>query len=613
MEYEIPKYIGNKEPNYEYHHGKIPPVRGVKCYQITRANRNYKDYDDGTGYTYKHGADLAYFNGRFYVQYLANPKDEHAGAGISVLASSKDGVSWEDFKISFPTYKIKAMECTDYKGITHSFDGTSYAFMHQRMSFYRASNGRMLLLGFYGWSEEKWRTNWDNYGIGRVVRELYGDGNLGKIYFIRNNKQSGIKEEDLNYPLFTKSGDDEFIETCNELLDNKLYVQQWAEENGDIDPIITLKHPMNGYYEAFSWYSLKDNSIVGLWKHSLFARSFDLGSSWSDVAKSNSFVMSGQKVWGQETSDGNYAIIYVPSLFSTHRWPMCIVTSSDGIHFDNMGLICGEVPPMRYEGFWKDFGPQYMRGLLKGITTKEDSFGEDVYLTYSVNKEDIWFASIPVPIKHYETEAICDTFIEENSLRNWNLYKPKWANFEIALNPYGKGLRISNREPVDYASCERLLMAEGNKKLSFGLIIYQEESDFYIEICDGIATIAARLIVEQDKLYVSTVTRYFLCKLNVGIQYHIEVLLSIKNYSFTISVIENNIDLNDSKKKYSYMHPVKIIERIIFRTGARRKFPHLDCNPEEVLDLPDADVAANPKIYDICYLKEETYVGVESN
>ena len=64
-----------------------------------------------------------------------------------------------------------------------------------------------------------------------------------------------------------------------------------------------------------------------------------MGSSWSDVVKSNSFIMSGQKVWGQETSDSNYAIIYVPSLFSTHRWPMCMVTSNDGIHFDTASAI----------------------------------------------------------------------------------------------------------------------------------------------------------------------------------------------------------------------------------------------------------------------------------
>ena len=85
----LPRYTGGVLANPDYHHGEIPPARGVKCVQAVRANRN-KEEADGTGTTYKHAPDLAYFHGRFYIQYLCNAVDEHEPGGFSVLASSED-------------------------------------------------------------------------------------------------------------------------------------------------------------------------------------------------------------------------------------------------------------------------------------------------------------------------------------------------------------------------------------------------------------------------------------------------------------------------------------------------------------------------------------------
>ena len=109
---EYPVYIGKDNPNCDYHNGQIMPCRGVKCYQIVRANRMHPEYADNTASTYKHAPDLAYFGDHFYCQYLCNPKDEHSGAGYSVLASSRDAKIWDDYKISFPAYKIYIISCS---------------------------------------------------------------------------------------------------------------------------------------------------------------------------------------------------------------------------------------------------------------------------------------------------------------------------------------------------------------------------------------------------------------------------------------------------------------------------------------------------------------------
>ena len=463
-----PEYIGNIHPNCDYFHGQIPYAKGVHLYQVSRANREEPETDDGTGHTYKHAPDLCWYAGKYYIQYLTNPKDEHGGAGVSVLASSADGCKWGDYQISFPEYWIPACETTDYKGLHHTFDGKRPAFMHQRMAFYQAANGVMLVLGFYGWSPEMWMTNWDNYGIGRVVRRLYPDGHLGEIFFLRVNWQAGWTREQLLYPLYEESGDELFKAACRELLYNPLAVQQWAEENGDQDPMIRVKHPKNGTYQAFCWYHRSEKDLVGLWKHSYVSESHDGGESWETPEKSPSLVMSGQKIWGCRTSDGRYALIYDPTLETQHRFPMCVVTSDDGLHFDRMLLVHGEVPPIRYEGFCKDLGPQYMRGISEGNPRPDG----ELCVTYSVNKEDIWFARIPVPVAGEASETgrfrISENFFDDAVLRGWNIYQPSWGR--IACLPAGEVL-LRDQEPYDYVRLIRLFPAAGRVRVSLRLRI----------------------------------------------------------------------------------------------------------------------------------------------
>ena len=55
--------------------------------------------------------------------------------------------------------------------------GSDGYMMHQRMGFYTAPNGRLLVLAFYAHAEEPFREG----GIGRVVREAYKDGTYGPI------------------------------------------------------------------------------------------------------------------------------------------------------------------------------------------------------------------------------------------------------------------------------------------------------------------------------------------------------------------------------------------------------------------------------------------------
>ena len=134
----------------------------------------------------------------------------------------------------------------------------------------------------------------------------------------------------------------------------------WVEEADRNDPLIPLNKP----YKAYCDYTLPDGRLVALWKHALTSISTDGGLTWKEpVERAPGFVNSNAKIWGQRLTDGMYATVYNPSEF---RWPLAISLSKDGLEYNTLNLVCGEVPPMRYGGNYKSFGPQYVRGIIEG-------------------------------------------------------------------------------------------------------------------------------------------------------------------------------------------------------------------------------------------------------
>ncbi len=575
LEQQLPHYIGERVPNCDYHHGQLPPVRGAMCRQVVRANRTHPDWSDGTGWTYKHGADLAFRAGTLYLHYFTNPVSEHTGPGQSILARSQDGVLWEDFCTAFPPYRIPACTVTDYKGNTTSFSGESYAFIHQRTGFYQAKNGRLLLLGFYGWSPQPWVNNWDNYGIGRVVRELFADDTLGPIYFLRPCWQGGWSENQLLYPLYTHAPDAGFIACCEELLADRLAVQQWAEENGDRDELIRIKHgPDGASNQAFCWYHIDVRTVIGLWKHARCSRSDDGGKTWLPVSVSPSLVMSGQKVWAQHTGDGQFAMLYDPTLESTHRWPLCVTTSDDGLSFQDMLLVHGEVPPMRFGGFWKDYGPQYVRGIAEGIDRPDGA----LWAAYTVNKEDVWVARLPLPITGVETRKNIT-----GGYADFTLYSPQWA----PVTATESALRLCDRDRYDYAKAERILYESPRQRVCFTITAEQaDHGALYCELQGPAGQTAVRLVFRNDGMLCQRTTALVpVCPYRAGEPVRVELVADCARHAATLQV--NGGEPGQAQ----FMTAVPAISRFVLRTGAPRLTPTREDippeNPDYVLPLAD--------------------------
>jgi hypothetical protein len=458
------------------------------------------------------------------------------------------------------------------------------------MGFYHAPNGRLLTLAFYGHSEDPFNEG----GIGRVVREIYQDGKFGPMYFIRYSSHTSWNEKNTAFPFYRNSKDHGFIAACDSLLSNQLMTLQWRDEDLGLDDFYSV----DSTGQAFSWYRRADGNLVGLWKWSLAALSFDDGKTFSDPVKVPTLVMDGGKVWGQQTEDGRYAISYNPINNSEYRYPMTLITSDDGIVFDNLLLIQGEVPPRRFYGRWKDFGPCYMRGIVPG---NGDPPGNDFWLSYSMNKEDIWVCRVPVPVRYKIEEPVNDDFegfMAGGPVKDWNLYAPLWASVEL-VNKDGNNLcmQLSDRDPYDYTRAIRVVQESEVLEIEFRICTGNNPREMLqIDVTDRYGNRPVRLCFDPSgKIEASDGSEMI----------PLQDFVPGKWYKFRLKIAANltgeyslQIDDRIVLKDASLAEAVQSVERVSFRTGAYRDLPNRQ-TPNETPHppLPGADDPAEEAVF----------------
>ena len=359
--------------------GGLPVVDRIKTYTVCRANRENPSKAEGLGYTFQHHQDIAVWHGRIYVGWNTCKVDEDTWPSREVYSTSLNGKEWTRPAEMFP------------QGVSTPL----------RMYFYLSPKGRMLMIAGLRTSLEVLSER-NKYGL--VVREIYPDHSLGKVYTLRKSK-----EEIQNIPDFYLSSKDiGFVNACLDLLNDNLYLSQqdygnllepeqkmeWFDPGkwigGD-----NLKELASEFGKALCFYKRRDGAIVGVCKRRWVTVSHDNGKTWSQPVLPKSLVTWNGKVWGQETSRGRYVLIYNPD--RNNRWPLVILSGNDGITFRNPRSISDELPEKRYEGKAKNIGLSYHRGLShwnNDGTIKDDG----IWIVYSVNKEDIVISRIPADI-----------------------------------------------------------------------------------------------------------------------------------------------------------------------------------------------------------------------
>lgn len=587
------RYTGTTLSNIDYHDGRLRPAIGVHNIEVFRANREHPEKAEGFGWTYNHAPMLAYWNNTFYVEYLSDKIGESVPPGQTFLLTSKNGYDWSKPTVVFPQYKIP--DGTTKEGV----EGVAkdlYSVMHQRMGFYTSKSKRLLVLGFYGIVLAPHDDPNDGKGIGRVVREVLPNGKFGPIYFLHYNPK--WNEKNTSYPFYTKSKDKGFIQACDELMANPLMMMQWVEETDRKDPLI----PLHKEYKAFSFYHLPDNRVVGLWKSTLTAISPDNGKTWSNGAHAPGLVSSNAKIWGQKTADGKYATVYNPSEF---RWPLAISTSKDGLNYTNLLLVNGEISTMRYGGAYKSYGPQYVRGITPGDGTPP---GGNLWVTYSMNKEDIWVSEIPVPVTDVATEQANDVFNnlpEGKELNKWNVFSPLWAPVKIEKMVDGtKALSLKDWDPFDYAKVERIIPESKKVIAEFSVSAAQNNTgkmDIEFQNAEGAAAI--RLTLDSTGTFVAKAgyRNKNMMKYQAGKTYQIKVTINTATRSYTV-----NIDGKNAMNGL-FFQPVANVKRVVFRTGDVRRFPNADTPTDQDYDLAKPGEQASSAAFYIQSFKTSTY------
>lgn len=360
--------------------GGLPMVDGVETYTVCRANRENPEEAEGYGYTYQHHQDLAIWKGRMYVGWNTCEVDEDTWPNRELLSYSTDGKTWSKPVEMFP------------QGLSTPI----------RMYFFLAPNGRMLIIA--GLRENKDFLKERNKS-GIIVRELKADHTLSEVYTLRN-----IKAPVPNQPAdYNTAKDKGFVEACEQLLDDPIYLAQqdygnflnpedkmkWFNSK-NWEGSEQLKDMANEFGKSMCFYTRDDGTIVSISKFRWVTTSKDGGKTWKQPVRPKSLITAWGKVWAQKTPDSKYVIIYNPH--PVHRYPLVMLTSNDGITFSNPKSVNGPFSEKRYEGLFKDTGVSYHRGLTKW-NNDGTWIDRDMWLVYSLHKEDILISKIPVPVQ----------------------------------------------------------------------------------------------------------------------------------------------------------------------------------------------------------------------
>ena len=326
----------------------------------------------------------------------------------------------------------------------------------------------------------------------------------------------------------------------------------------------------------------------------------DFHSTWNDVFYTNTddqrsnapgFVNANAKIWGQKTSDQKYATVYNPSEF---RWPLAVSVSDDGLNYKNLLLVNGEITSLRYGGAYKSYGPQYVRGIQEMDGTPPDN---NMWVTYSMNKEDIWVSKIPVPIESIATKEVNDNFEildKVHALDAWNIYAPLLCTSSIENINNKNSLVISDADPFDYAKVERVFPASSNKEISFSLTAGQQDfGNLEIELVNGKGLPCVRILLDSTGA-ITTKQGYRLKSLGkYTSQSRLDITLTCntKTRMYTVSI-------NGAKPTTNlFFAPVSDVERLVFRTGSTRRFPDADTPTDQAYDLQQPNLIGKKAVY----------------
>ncbi len=595
------RYVGEAAVERGRHDGALPLVVGTHSFQILRANRGQPDLGNGKGWTYSHSPNAAWWKGRFYCESTTLPVNESdwppRGHANRILTWSDNGRDWETPVEAFPYVPIDGLPGMAGK----------HSEQISRSAFYIASNGRLLITTSLGTSGNK--------AIGRLVREIKDTipPTFGETYFIRYYNHAGFSADNTvstGLTAYQSSTDPGFKDACEELLTKVFVTENWWEDELNSQREEGPLRPADGFYKVpYKDGELDDNLVKAMWtfqradgnwlagwKNGAFAVYNTPAGTWSPPRIARTIVTSSAKSWGQRTPDSRYALVYNPTSDGYRRWPLSMVSSDDGIYFDHLGTIVGDVPWPRYRGGNKELGPQYARGIEPWNGSPP---GDGMWIFHSVNKEDLWATRVPTPALNRVTERVRDDFEAATAnaavIPSWNVYRPKWAPVEVVEFQGGKRLRLRDHEPYDYAKAARVFPETSSVTVSLKVRPSQSDGQLDIDLLTPDGYRPVRLSFSADGQFkgnrggdMESLGPY---ESDVWTEITIKADATAGTYRVTVG--------NRSYTDRAFAEPATSLGRLELRTGDFRTVPILGTNPYAPADLPNSEIPTHDHAFHI--------------
>jgi hypothetical protein len=261
---------------------------------------------------------------------------------------------------------------------------------------------------------------------------------------------------------------------------------------------------------------------------------------------------------------------------------MTALVGEDGHEFDRILCLSGEVPMKRYRGIHKNPGLQYFRGIFPGNGNPP---GDHLWMTHSMNKEDIWVARTRLPLRADVDDHVDQDFEYTKvvtDLEFWTLYVPRWAPVSIVQDPVTgtRCLELRDEDPYDYAKVERIFPKSDRVDVQFKLNPKVVTQGYAIEIeaQDQRGGRPMRLRIDQNYLGVDHKNvEMNPVPIRVGEWISVRLKFDCSKQMYDLYV-NGKLKIKD----IAYQHESRSLERLVFRTGPYRNF----VNPEVIDGQP---------------------------
>jgi len=320
---------------------------------------------------FNHGTTLIPFKGRLYAQWQSSETDEDAPETVVRYAvSDENGEDWSD-----------PMDLTVPRTDGYTSNGGWWTDGEKLVAYLNVWPADLTPRGGY----TLYTTSED--GVEWTDPQPVTDENGDPLTGIIEQDTKALPSGRLLTAVHVQPG----LQVKPYYTDDPLGVTGWTQ--GEFENQEYLPDEMSRELEP-SWFVQEDGDVVmtfrdqgGSSMHKLAAVSDDDGETWSDSTVTN-IPDSRTKQSAGNLADGTAYL--AGSLTGTKtRYPLVVVLSADGETFSDGFVLrdAEDLQPLRYEGKSKNLGYSYQKSLV---------WGDELYVAYGTNKEDVEYTRVPL-------------------------------------------------------------------------------------------------------------------------------------------------------------------------------------------------------------------------